>query len=191
MAPLLDSGKLQVLHEIRDQDRHSYVLPQIPIFLDGTDKGENLKFITPQFIQKMNPAYQQAGNPPYSQAGNPPYSQAGNPPYPQAGVNNPLPTYTPDSQPPYKVYVTPVMNTSVIYSFQDTPAAATCPACNQAIITRIVYNTGLLTWLIFGLLLLFCCWLGCCLIPFCCNSCKDVDHFCPKCNHHLYKYKRL
>uniref|UniRef100_A0A8C5QY38 LITAF domain-containing protein n=1 Tax=Leptobrachium leishanense TaxID=445787 RepID=A0A8C5QY38_9ANUR len=128
------------------------------------------------------------------------------------GGNYPTPTYGPGAQPPYKnemggnyppppygmpqpsapVFLAPVVShTTVIYNFQDTPAATTCPACRQSIITRIVYNIGLLTWLIFGILLLFGCWLGCCLIPFCVDSCKDVDHFCPNCNHHLYKFKRL
>uniref|UniRef100_A0A8C5WKI0 LITAF domain-containing protein n=1 Tax=Leptobrachium leishanense TaxID=445787 RepID=A0A8C5WKI0_9ANUR len=134
-----------------------------------------------------------------------------NPAYQQAGGNKPPPTYGPDSQPLYKdetgatftpppygvqqpgapVYVTPVVSNTVIYSFQDTPAATTCPSCRQSIVTKIIYNTGLLAWLLFGILLLLGCWLGCCLIPFCVDSCKDVDHFCPNCNHHLYKYKRL
>ncbi|MEE6510635.1 hypothetical protein FKM82_030662 [Ascaphus truei] len=118
-------------------------------------------------------------------------------PYPQpAGVGGsypPPPAYgmgPPQPQP--TVIMAPV--TSVVMvgsSFGDTPTRTTCPVCHQTIVTRTVYTAGLLTWLIFGLLLLFGCWLGCCLIPFCVDSCKDVDHYCPNCNHHLSKYKRM
>ncbi|CAN2390958.1 Possible membrane-associated motif in LPS-induced tumor necrosis factor alpha factor (LITAF) [Pristimantis euphronides] len=86
----------------------------------------------------------------------------------------------------------PVATTVIMQTcFADTPVSCTCPSCRQNVISRIVYNTGLLAWLIFGILCLLGCWLGCCLIPFCVDSCKDVDHFCPNCNHHLAKYKRL
>ena len=34
-------------------------------------------------------------------------------------------------------------------------------------------------------------WLGCCLIPFCLNSCKDVVHICPNCRATVGRYSRL
>ncbi|KAG8432903.1 hypothetical protein GDO86_017242 [Hymenochirus boettgeri] len=109
--------------------------------------------------------------------------------YPQPGMYPPPPSYTSPGQP---VVVAPIATTVVLGTpLQDTPGATTCPVCKQNIVTRIQYTTGLLVWLIFGVLLLFGCWLGCCLIPFCLDSCKDVDHFCPNCNHHVYKYKRM
>ncbi|XP_075140923.1 lipopolysaccharide-induced tumor necrosis factor-alpha factor homolog [Leptodactylus fuscus] len=76
-------------------------------------------------------------------------------------------------------------------TFADTPASCTCPVCRQQIVSRIEYKNGLLVWALFGTLLFLGCWLGCCLIPFCMDSCKDVDHYCPSCNHHLSKYKKL
>ncbi|KAM3916558.1 LITAF domain-containing protein-like isoform 1-T2 [Leptodactylus fuscus] len=121
------------------------------------------------------------------------YPPAG-PGYSQPGVGGafpPPPPYTGGGPQP-TVIVSPVTTTVVMgTSFTDTPASCTCPVCRQNVVSRIEYNTGLLTWLIFGILLLIGCWLGCCLIPFCVDGCKDVDHYCPNCNHHLSKYKRL
>ena len=37
---------------------------------------------------------------------------------------------------------------------------------------------GTLTWLSAGAICLFGCWLGCCLIPFAIDGCKDVEHYC-------------
>ncbi|CAI9547751.1 unnamed protein product [Staurois parvus] len=113
------------------------------------------------------------------------------PAYPHPGAAYPPPPAYGPPQP--TVVMGPVTSTTVVLttSFSDTPTSCMCPVCRQNVVSRVEYNTGLLTWLIFGILLLFGCWLGCCLIPFCVDSCKDVDHFCPNCNHHLAKYKRL
>lgn len=116
------------------------------------------------------------------------------PTYPQPGFGGAYPPPPPygygGAQP--TVVMAPATTTVVLTtSFADTPAACTCPACRQNVVTRIEYNIGLLVWLIFGILILVGCWLGCCLIPFCVDSCKDVDHYCPNCNHHISKYKRL
>ncbi|XP_018429195.1 PREDICTED: lipopolysaccharide-induced tumor necrosis factor-alpha factor homolog [Nanorana parkeri] len=113
-------------------------------------------------------------------------------PYPQPGVGAaypPPPAYGP---PQPTVVMAPVSTTVVMAtSFSDRPTSCMCPVCRQNVVTRVEYNSGLLAWLICGILVLFGCWLGCCLIPFCVDSCKDVDHFCPNCNNHLSKYKRL
>ncbi|XP_069066618.1 LITAF domain-containing protein-like isoform X2 [Pleurodeles waltl] len=73
----------------------------------------------------------------------------------------------------------------------DTPVRTTCPACHQQIVTSTRPTPGLLTWLLFGGFILFGCWLGCCLIPFCVDSLQDVNHFCPNCNHLVGRHKRL
>ncbi|KAM4024271.1 uncharacterized protein ACNLHF_025196 isoform 2-T2 [Anomaloglossus baeobatrachus] len=103
------------------------------------------------------------------------------------------------SGPPYGVggsqpiaVTTPVVPTVIIgATFADTPVRCTCPVCHQSIVTRIEPKSGLMTWLIFGTLIILGCWLGCCLIPFFMDSCKDIDHYCPSCNHLMSKYKRI
>ncbi|NWR43265.1 LITAF factor, partial [Regulus satrapa] len=75
--------------------------------------------------------------------------------------------------------------------FYDRPVQMCCPSCNQVIVTRLSYDSGALTWLSCGGLCLVGCVLGCCLIPFCIDALKDVDHTCPKCNNLLGSYKRL
>ena len=35
------------------------------------------------------------------------------------------------------------------------------------------------------------CWLGCCLIPFCLDGCKDVIHCCPNCHARLGSFRRM
>ncbi|XP_073503858.1 lipopolysaccharide-induced tumor necrosis factor-alpha factor homolog [Phyllobates terribilis] len=121
-------------------------------------------------------------------------SDKGYPPsHPQPGVGGaypPPPAYGSGGPQP-AVILAPTTTMIMTTSFADTPASCTCPVCHQNVVTRIEYNIGLLVWLVFGILCLLGCWLGCCLIPFCMDSCKDVDHFCPNCNHHISKYKRL
>jgi len=66
-----------------------------------------------------------------------------------------------------------------------------CPACHATITTTTIYEAGGLCWLLCILLFLFGFCLGCCLIPFCINDCKDVVHKCPNCNALIGKYSRM
>ena len=78
---------------------------------------------------------------------------------------------------------------AVLYG--DKPVQCTCPHCNAVIVSRIERKTGLLVWVIFGILLLFGCWLGCCLIPFCVSDLKDVEHYCPQCQMLIGERRKL
>ncbi|XP_077475844.1 cell death-inducing p53-target protein 1 [Stigmatopora argus] len=75
--------------------------------------------------------------------------------------------------------------------FQASPVQTVCPHCQQAIVTRISHDVGIMN----TLFCLFCffvgCDLGCCLIPCLINDLKDVTHTCPYCKGYIYTYKRI
>jgi lipopolysaccharide-induced tumor necrosis factor-alpha factor len=67
----------------------------------------------------------------------------------------------------------------------------TCPNCRANVLTKINYKLGALPWLLCGGLCLFGLWCGCQFIPFCMNSCKDVEHYCSNCNRFLGVNRRI
>nr|ACN70008.1 LPS-induced TNF-alpha factor [Pinctada fucata] len=93
-----------------------------------------------------------------------------------------------------------VTNTNVVVAqpgiatvmvFRELPVQCTCPSCGASVVTSTSYETGTLAWVICLVLALFGLWLGCCLIPFCINGCKDVIHSCPNCRHTIGKFNRM
>lgn len=67
----------------------------------------------------------------------------------------------------------------------------TCPNCRSSVSTSVSHEAGVLTWLASGLICLFGCWFGCCLIPFCVEDLQDCKHSCPSCGHYLGIYRRI
>ena len=67
----------------------------------------------------------------------------------------------------------------------NAPQAMQCPSCRQQIVTVVRYSSGTFTWVIAGIIFVFGGIFGCCLIPFCVNSCKDAIHTCPACGNFI------
>ncbi|XP_053190926.1 LITAF domain-containing protein-like [Scomber japonicus] len=110
-------------------------------------------------------------------------------PHPQViqPVQQPVYHYSPQ-QPQI---VTPVTQVVMVQPMPtETPAQMNCPHCQNTVVTKIEYKNGTFTWVLFGVLGIIGCW-PCCLIPFCVDSCKDVEHSCPSCNNVLHVYKRM
>ncbi|CAH8602190.1 unnamed protein product [Dicrocoelium dendriticum] len=70
------------------------------------------------------------------------------------------------------------------------PSDAMCPVCQQQCMTKVEFHNGALTWSLCVVISMLCGFLGCCLIPFCCDSCKDATHTCPRCGAIIKKVKR-
>uniref|UniRef100_A0A914MU30 LITAF domain-containing protein n=1 Tax=Meloidogyne incognita TaxID=6306 RepID=A0A914MU30_MELIC len=65
---------------------------------------------------------------------------------------------------------------------------AYCHSCRQQVQTSVNYVSGNSTWLLCRLFLIFNLFCGCCLIPFCINSCKDAKHRCTRCDTYIETY---
>uniref|UniRef100_A0A3Q1G347 Si:ch211-202h22.8 n=1 Tax=Acanthochromis polyacanthus TaxID=80966 RepID=A0A3Q1G347_9TELE len=102
------------------------------------------------------------------------------------------PVHTAELQFQGPCFVVPTVNQVVVVQQlpTDVPGQMMCPHCSKSVVTTTHHKNGMLTWLICGVLGVFLCW-PCCLIPFCVESCKDVEHSCPSCHNVLHIYKRM
>uniref|UniRef100_A0AAY4CPV4 LITAF domain-containing protein n=1 Tax=Denticeps clupeoides TaxID=299321 RepID=A0AAY4CPV4_9TELE len=71
------------------------------------------------------------------------------------------------------------------------PGPTQCPHCHELILTETAHTIGSATWLVCIISMMFGCVAGCCLIPFCTNTFKNVEHKCPKCRSALHTWKKL
>ncbi|TPP67478.1 Lipopolysaccharide-induced TNF-alpha factor [Fasciola gigantica] len=70
------------------------------------------------------------------------------------------------------------------------PVRLQCPHCHKEVLTITEYRNGVCTYICCTGFSLVGCILGCCLIPFCVDSLKDIEHQCPNCKHTIGYYKR-
>ncbi|XP_020512084.1 cell death-inducing p53-target protein 1 homolog [Labrus bergylta] len=117
--------------------------------------------------------------------------------YPQPGMC-PQPGFYPTAPPAgYQAgvpYAPPAPAATVTHlvvtaGLHDSPGQALCPHCQQTVVTVTHHTAGLMTWGICAGLTFFGCFL-CCFLPFCIESCKDVEHRCPTCHKVIYIFKR-
>ncbi|XP_048051999.1 LITAF domain-containing protein-like isoform X2 [Megalobrama amblycephala] len=104
----------------------------------------------------------------------------------------PAPTVVYNQQPVTQtVQPAPAQATVVVIPprLTEVPGQMNCPYCQQQIVTETTYINGMMGWYICLLLGLFMIW-PCCLIPFFVNSCKDVEHRCPKCKNLVHVHRR-
>lgn len=74
----------------------------------------------------------------------------------------------------------------------DYPTKMHCPICQKQVLTAVLKEPGLATWLSCGAIVFFQGWICClCLIPFCIDSFKDTVHHCPSCAAVVGKRKVL
>ncbi|XP_064644660.1 LITAF domain-containing protein-like [Lineus longissimus] len=115
------------------------------------------------------------------------------PPYQQGYPSEQLP-------PPPVSYQAPVVTTTTGTSFvvaapmtvyREAPVTRTCQHCQAHVTSAVSYTNGMMVWVICGVLAFVGLWIGCCLIPFCLNSCKNVVHTCPNCHQIMGIYDRL
>ncbi|KAF5405690.1 Lipopolysaccharide-induced tumor necrosis factor-alpha factor [Paragonimus heterotremus] len=78
-----------------------------------------------------------------------------------------------------------------VASLGPHPTNFYCAFCKQQIVTKTHHTNGCLTWILCLLIFLFGGVFGCCLIPFCCDSCKNVEHQCPQCKRFLGVHNRV
>ncbi|XP_052264491.1 lipopolysaccharide-induced tumor necrosis factor-alpha factor homolog isoform X5 [Dreissena polymorpha] len=143
-----------------------------------------------------NPAYpQQAPGPAqYSQPGYAPQYGGYAPQYggyPQQGPGHPQQGYPAQYGQQATTVVVAQPAYTVVQNFRESPVRIKCQFCQADIVTSTYYDTGTLTWIACFVIFIVGCWLGCCLIPFCLDGCKDVVHQCPNCNQQVGRYNRM
>ncbi|XP_046389829.1 lipopolysaccharide-induced tumor necrosis factor-alpha factor homolog isoform X2 [Ischnura elegans] len=64
----------------------------------------------------------------------------------------------------------------------------TCPSCRATVTTKVLHENSTKTHIICLIMCVVGLW-PCCLIPYCVDSCKNANHYCPSCNAYLGTYK--
>ena len=105
------------------------------------------------------------------------------------------PTYDAPPPPGPQIHAPRIIQQGVIISSAQLgrfPINCTCPKCNQNVVTHIKAEHRNVTWLLCFLIFILGGGVFClCLIPFCFDELKDVDHFCPHCHHMIGTHSML
>ncbi|ORY99613.1 LITAF-like zinc ribbon domain-domain-containing protein [Lobosporangium transversale] len=79
-----------------------------------------------------------------------------------------------------------------IEDLKSQPGVVVCQHCHHLVLTETAPESGSCTYLgILGLLLAGVTSCGCCLLPLCITSMKDMMHSCPNCHEDIGLYSRL
>lgn len=139
----------------------------------------------------MPPTYDQSQYPPQ-----PPHHQHHHHQHPEGGQG----MYPPMPQPeqhhhihyvppqPAPIAQEPVRTVIVTSQVGPDPSMVCCPSCRQTVVSRMEYESSTRTHVAAGLLCLVGCWLCCCL-PYCMDSCRNGNHYCPNCGSYLGTYR--
>ncbi|XP_052264418.1 cell death-inducing p53-target protein 1 homolog isoform X3 [Dreissena polymorpha] len=111
--------------------------------------------------------------------------------YPQQGPGHPQQGYPAQYGQQATTVVVAQPAYTVVQHFRESPVRIKCQFCQADIVTSTYYETGTLTWVACFVIAIVGCWIGCCLIPFCMDACKDVVHQCPNCNQQVGRYNRM
>ncbi|KAF9335773.1 hypothetical protein BG006_010663 [Podila minutissima] len=81
---------------------------------------------------------------------------------------------------------------SRIEDLRTKPGVVVCQHCRHLVLTETMPENGSCTYLgILGLILAGVTSCGCCLLPLCLTSCKDIMHSCPNCHEDIGLYSRI
>lgn len=111
-------------------------------------------------------------------------------PQPYGGPQYGAQPYPPPCQPPYENFQQPVQmvqNTVIVRGgLSNQPTHTACPQCLKLIQTRVVLDYGMRTHVWALIICIFC--PPFCFLPYCCNACQEITHYCPHCNAYIGKY---
>ncbi|XP_049865433.1 lipopolysaccharide-induced tumor necrosis factor-alpha factor homolog [Pectinophora gossypiella] len=79
------------------------------------------------------------------------------------------------------------MNVTVV-AVGPQPSTLVCPSCRATVQTRVDRKATTKTHIIALVLCLFLCW-PCVCVPYCMDSCRNADHYCPNCNSYIGTYQ--
>eukprot|EP00931_Biecheleriopsis_adriatica_P096176 TRINITY_DN69828_c0_g1_i1.p1 TRINITY_DN69828_c0_g1~~TRINITY_DN69828_c0_g1_i1.p1 ORF type:complete len:129 (-),score=17.11 TRINITY_DN69828_c0_g1_i1:94-480(-) len=88
----------------------------------------------------------------------------------------------PNLQMPHVIYET---------GFGDFPQRFTCQWCGTSGTSIVQSEVSGGTMALAGVICVIGCDCGCCLIPFCLDSCKEKQHFCPSCGRMVARKRFL